>query len=132
MSLEQVRREVYNLACDLRCLERTVNSEAFRRAYESADSSHQVTLETLILGCMNDDARLRTDCTDTLKSEIRRLNMADWTIRDLRERAYQLGVKGYSRMDKDSLLSAIITKESHAKDRESSHRVEANIAGSGA
>jgi hypothetical protein len=132
VSLEQIRREVYNLACDLRCLERTVNSETFRRAYESADSAHQVALETLILGCMNDDAKLRLDCTDTLKSEIRRLNMADWTIRYLRERAYNLGVRGYSRMDKDSLLSAIITRESNAKDRESSNGTPASIAGSGA
>ncbi len=131
MSLDQIRRDVYNLTRDLRCLERTVNGEAFRLAYESADSTNQVTLETLVLGCMNDDAQLRENCTDTLRAEIRRLNMSSLTIRDLRERAYQLSIRGYSRMDKDSLLSAIITKETNAKNRGTCHRVETTVAGSG-
>ena len=130
MSLQQLQRDVYNLARDLRCLERVVNSESFRRAYENADDKSQMTLETLILGCMNDDSQLRDACTLSLRAEVRRLNMADWTIRDLRERAYQLGVRGYSRMDKDALLSAIYIKESHARDRESSNGASVGVAGS--
>jgi hypothetical protein len=130
MSLEQVQREVYNLSRDLRCLERIVRSETFVHAYES--SENQVILDTLILGCMNDDSSLRVDCMDSLKAEIRKLNLADWTIRDLRERAYRLSIRGYSRMDKDSLLSAIVLKESHGKDRETGNGTPADITRSGA
>lgn len=109
--MESLKRQLHNLSRDLRNLERLISSEAFREAYNDASPSEKAALECLIEGAMSQDCHFRDTCVSTLKGEIRRLNLSDWTIRDLRDKAQELGVQGWSRLNKEDLLSAIYKKE---------------------
>lgn len=122
--LQQIRREVYSLLLDLRSLDRVIKGEPFVRAFQSANQTEQECFEIMISACCSEDKSHRDIAMSLMRKEIRRLNNANWNIRDLRDHAEQLGIPGWSRLDKESLLSAI--EASNGRTNQSSSNTNQN------
>lgn len=99
--LRFIRDRLYNRVLDLRSVERLVNAQSFELAWNAANTTQKEKVATLIE---------TLDCSG-IKQWVRSLNQASLSIRELKERASQLGIPCYSRMDKQALLTAIYSKE---------------------
>lgn len=107
-----------------------VKSESFVRAFQSADQTEQECLEIMVSACCSEDKQHRDIAMSLIRKEIRRLNNANWSLRDLRDHAETLGIPGWSRRDKENLLLAI---EAHnvGANKQSSDGNQNDTSGSG-
>lgn len=118
--MEKLRQEVQRMLLDIRNLDYTLETESFDTAYRACTNEDRADIERLIKGCMIDDARMRCSAYIALRGLIRKYNVRG--IHELRDIASLLGIKGWSRLTKEELLTAIERARNAQTDSESSGR----------
>lgn len=99
-----LREKIKNLLLDVRALDYLTQQEDFATLYASSDAGMRYTIEVMCFGCAAEDPRTRSACLEGLRSLVK---VRQVTVAQLKDRAQQLGISGYSRMTKADLLIAL-------------------------
>jgi hypothetical protein len=114
LTLRQTRQLVYDLVCDIRSLERLIDTDDFDLCWILSSLEQREEINKLIQEQLSFDFHKRHEAKAKLKSMIR---STDMPIRDLKEKARCEGIRNYSRLDKGQLLAELRNVEANRSNR---------------
>jgi hypothetical protein len=107
-----IRQRICNLLCDVRNIHYTLDSKKFDEVYSQLDAQTKLNIDALIEKCVAVDVPVRVQALAEFNLWLKGKNDS---IRDLKNKAAQRGIHGYSRMNKMALEKAL-SKDKEAND----------------
>lgn len=104
----KLREKVNSFCNDLRSLQYLTAQSYFEIALADDELNE---IPPLVEKAMSQDWRTRSEALESLKKIVHVIAFGDLTTRDLKNKAMKLNIRGWSRMTKSELLSAIYHKE---------------------
>jgi CHAT domain-containing protein len=106
--ISKIRQRLINEVCDARNLERLISSDHFERTYISVAADKQQEVEKLIA-----DHELQK-----VKDWLKKHEVREKTIVELRDEAHVEGIPNYSRMSKQDLADVLNTRKARRGNRQ--------------
>lgn len=101
IELCKLKARVHNAALEARSLSRIVDTEAFARAWDAANEKQREELWNYVVGIDKDNV------DRWVKRVLSSVNLADKSIRELRDLARTAGVQYYNNLTKERLLEEL-------------------------